>query len=193
MSVNQRITVKRLAASILKVGENRVRIKPDEVNRAIDALTREDVRGLIEEGVLYALPYVGPRTKPRRTKKGRGRRRGTKYSRKGAKEGWMEKVRSQRKYLTELLASGDLTPKFKREVYLKIKGGVFKGKNALRIYLVDNGMLKEGAAAATSVVRSPAPAKKEAKPAQAKQQAQKAAPAGAGKPLKKAEQKKEKK
>jgi large subunit ribosomal protein L19e len=193
MSVNQRITVKRLAASILKVGENRIRIKPDEVGRAMDALTREDVRGLIEEGVVYSLRYVGPRTKPRRKRKRAGSRKGTKYSRKGAKEGWMEKVRSQRKYLTELLASGDLTPKFKREVYLKIKGGVFKGKNALRIYLADNGMLKEGAAAATSVVRSPAPAKKEAKPAQAKQQAQKAAPAGAGKPVKKAEQKKEKK
>ncbi len=191
MSVNQTITVKRLAADILKVGENRVRIKPDEFSRAMDALTREDVRGLIDEGVLYALPYVGPRTKPRRERKGRGRRRGTKYSRKGAKEGWMEKVRSQRKYLTELLESGDMTPKFKREIYLKIKGGVFKGKNALRIYLVDNGMLKEGAASATSVVRSAAPAKKEAKPAAAKQQ--KAAPAGAGKPLKKAEQKKEKK
>lgn len=189
MSVNQRITVKRLAASILKVGENRIRIKPDEVGRALDALTREDVRGLIEEGVIYSLRYVGPRTKPRRKRKKAGRRKGTKYSRKGAKEGWMEKVRSQRDYLKQLLASGDLTPKFKREIYLKIKGGVFKGKNALRIYLLDNGMLKEGAAAATSVVRT-APAKKEAKPAAAQQ---KAAPAGAGKPLKKAEQKKEKK
>ncbi len=189
MSVNQRITVKRLAASVLKVGENRVRIKPDELNRAMDALTREDVRGLIEEGVVYALPYVGHRTKPRREKKGRGRRKGTKYSRKGAKEGWMERVRSQRKYLTELLSSGDLTPKFKREIYLKIKGGVFKGKNALRIYLVDNGMLKEGAVSATSVVRAAPRTRKETKPAK---QQQKAAPA-AGKPLKKAEQRKEKK
>jgi large subunit ribosomal protein L19e len=191
MSVNQRITVKRLAASILKVGENRVRIKPDEVNRAMDALTREDVRGLIDEGVVYALPYIGPRTKPDKAKKRRGRRSGTKYSRKGAKVGWMEKIRSQRKYLSEILASGDLKPEFKREIYLKIKGGVFKGKNALRIYLVDNGMLKEGAASATSVVRAAAPAKKEAKPAK---RAQKAAPAGgAAKPLKKAEQRKEKK
>lgn len=191
MSVNKTITVKRLAADILKVGENRIRIKPDEFSRAMDALTREDVRGLIDEGVVYALPYVGPRGKPRREKQGRGRRRGTKYSRKGAKETWMERVRSQRKYLSQLLAGGDLLPKFKREVYLKIKGGVFKGKNAMRLYLVDNKMLKEGAAAATSVVKAAAPVKKEAKPAAAK--AQKAAAPAAKAPAKKAEQRKEKK
>jgi large subunit ribosomal protein L19e len=155
-------TVKRLAADILKVGRNRIRIKEGEYARAMEALTREDVRGLIKDGAVYRMRYVGPRTKPPRKKKGRGKRKGKKYSRKGAKEGWMEKLRSQRKYLDELLDSGEVGQEDKRRVYLKIKGGAFKGKKALRTWLGENGILRGKEKVAGAEEREKAPRKPKA-------------------------------
>ena len=172
------ITVKRLAADILGVGVNRIRIKQGEKARAMEALTREDVRGLIDDGAVYSIRYVGPRTKPPRKKKGRGKRKGTKYSRKGKKEAWMERIRSQRKYLSELLKSGEVPAEFKRKVYLKIKGGSFRGKKALLTYLKENEMYVEKEKAE---VKKEAPKKE--KPAAKKAAHKKAAPAK--KPVKK--------
>ena len=136
-------TVKRLAADILKVGRNRIRIKEGNYTRAMEALTREDVRGLIDDGAIYSIRYVGPRTKPERKRKGTGKRKGKKFSRKSEKEGWMEQIRAQRKYLDALLKSGEVPAEYKRKVYLKIKGGSFRGKKALLTYLKENEMYDE--------------------------------------------------
>lgn len=182
-------TVKRLAASILGVGVNRIRIKDGEIQRAEDALTREDVRGLLDEGAVYCQRFVGHRTKPLGKKKRAGRRKGTKYSRKGAKETWMEKIRAQRGYLNALFDDGSLKPEYRRQIYLKIKGGAFKGKAAMLIYLKENGMLAKEVA--PKMVRSErrkerarnAPAQKKATSAPAVKAAPAAAaPASAPKP-----------
>lgn len=170
-------TIKRLAADILKVGKNRVRIKMEEYSKAMEALTREDVRGLIADGTVYKERYVGPRSKPPRKNKGTGKRKGKKYSRKSAKETWMEKLRAQRKYLEEMLESGEVAKKDKRKVYLKIKGGAFRGKKALRVYLTENGMLNEKAAKPAGEKppekKAPAPKKAAPKKAEKKPQAKK--------------------
>jgi len=173
------ITVKRLAASILKVGRNRIRIKKGEKARAMESLTREDVRGLIDDGAVYGIKKVGPRTKPPRKKKGTGKRRGKKYSRKGKKEAWMERIRSQRKYLEELLKSGEVPAEYKRKVYLKVKGGSFRGKKALLTYLKENEMYVEGKKVEKKKVAE--------KPTEAKAAPKKEAPekAPAKKPVKK--------
>jgi len=160
-------TVKRLAADILKCGVNRIRIKDGEYGRAMEALTREDVRGLIDDGAVYSLRYVGPRTKPERKRKGIGKRRGKKFSRKSEKDSWMERIRSQRAYLDVLLETGEVPAEYKRKVYLKIKGGSFKGKKALLTYLKENEMYDESK-------KKAAPAKKEAaKAAEPKKEAPK--------------------
>jgi large subunit ribosomal protein L19e len=135
-------TVKRLAADILGVGVNRVRLDKDNLGKVEEALTRADVRGLIDEGVVYAIPKkAGHRTqeKPRQR---RGRRKGNKKARTGGKSAWMVRIRSQRAYLETLLGSGELPKAHKRTIYLKIKGGAFKGKAAMRAYLAENRMLK---------------------------------------------------
>jgi large subunit ribosomal protein L19e len=135
-------TVKRLAADILGVGTNRVRLDKDNLGKVEEALTRADVRGLVDEGVVYAIPKkAGHRTqeKPRQR---RGRRKGNKKARTGGKSAWMVRIRSQRAYLEQLLGSGELPRTHKRTIYLKIKGGAFKGKAAMRAYLAENRMLK---------------------------------------------------
>jgi large subunit ribosomal protein L19e len=135
-------TVKRLAADILGVGVNRVRLDKDNLGKVEEALTRADVRGLVDEGVVYAIPKkAGHRTqeKPRQR---RGRRKGNKKARTGGKSAWMVRIRSQRAFLEQLVGSGELPRAHKRATYLKIKGGAFKGKAAMRAYLAENRMLK---------------------------------------------------
>ena len=137
------VTVKRLAADILGIGVNRVRLQTENLHRVEEALTRGDVRTLIDEGIVYAAPEkAGPRKKPPRRKK-HGSRKGAKKAREGGKSAWMERIRSQRTYLVRLIGSGELPREHKRKVYLKIKGGSFRGKAAMKAYLVENKMLQE--------------------------------------------------
>ncbi|MDD2655896.1 MAG: 50S ribosomal protein L19e [Candidatus ainarchaeum sp.] len=136
-------TVKRLAADILCVGVNRIRLDKDNLGKVEEALTRADVRGLVDEGVVYAIPKkAGHRTQDK-SRQGRGRRKGNKKARMGGgKSSWMVRIRSQRAYLEQLLGSGELPKAHKRTIYLKIKGGAFKGKAAMKAYLAENRMLK---------------------------------------------------
>ncbi|MEM5825303.1 MAG: 50S ribosomal protein L19e, partial [Thermofilaceae archaeon] len=60
MSTAATRTVKRLAASILKVGVSRIRIKPDALDKVETAITREDVKRLIKDGVIYKIPPSTP-------------------------------------------------------------------------------------------------------------------------------------
>ena len=136
-------TVKRLAADILNVGVSRIRIKPEEKKRVDEALTREDVRGLISDGIVYKIPKKGNRRSHVKKRQNTGRRKGAKQSKKRKKEAWMEKVRAQRKYLTELIKKGELSPDHKKSVYKKIKGGAFKGKRAMYNYLVETGLINK--------------------------------------------------
>ena len=136
-------TVKRLAADILGVGVNKIRLDKDNIPKVEEALTRTDVRNLLDEGMVYALPPRAGHRKKEKPRKGRGSRRGQKKAREGGKSLWMTKVRSQRKFLRELLKSGELPREHSHSVYMKIKGGAFKGKAAMRIYLVENKMIKE--------------------------------------------------
>lgn len=137
-------TVKRLAADILSVGVSRIAIDPQQIKKAAEALTREDVRGLIKDGIVYAKPVVGNRKLPPRArfrKRSYGKRKGERFSRKAAKPAWMEKIRSQRAFLKQLVADGSIEKKNKRALYLKIKGNAFKGKKQILTYLKDNKLL----------------------------------------------------
>ncbi len=137
-------TIKRIASDLLKVGVSKIRIKDEEREKAEKAMTREDVRNLIRDKVIYV--KRAKRVKKERKKKkraGQGKRKGTKNARKPSKEKWMERVRAQRKYLNQLVGEGHVPKEYKREIYLKIKGGSFRGKKAMLAYLKDNKIYKE--------------------------------------------------
>lgn len=134
-------TVRRLASDLLGIGQNRIRIRPADIKRAEEALTRSDVSALIKDGVVYKLPVQGRRKKEKRRRRGQGRMRGRATISQKAE--WMKRIRSQRKYLRELLASGQLNRKFKRALYKKIKSGIFKSKNTIFVYLKENNMMDE--------------------------------------------------
>ncbi len=135
---------RRLAAQLLKVGQNRVWIDPDKMDDVEAAITRDEVRKLIHEKIIVSLPKAGvsrSRAKTVREKKRMGRRKGA-GSRTGSghakiskKEAWMSKIRSLRKKLRELKASRIITESTYRKVYAIAGSGKFESVAELERYL----------------------------------------------------------
>ena len=137
-------TVRRLAADILKVGQNKIKIDPVSIKRAEEALTRKDVELLVTDGVIKKLPKSGRKKKEKRHNrkaKGSGNVKGKRGDNR--KQLWMMAVRAQRKYLSELLTTKVIDKKIKRNIYGKVKSGLFKSKKAMFTYLKDNNLLVE--------------------------------------------------
>jgi len=143
---------RRVAAQLLKCGENRVWIDPNRLEDVSDAITRADVRTLIASGGAFAKQKRGisrARTNYRKAQRAKGRRRGqgSRRGRKGArkptKETWMQTIRPIRRKLKELRESGKIDTATYREYYLKAKGGVFKSRPHLESHLKAEGILKE--------------------------------------------------
>jgi large subunit ribosomal protein L19e len=139
-------TVRRIAARVLKVGESRIKIKPDEVKRAAEALTTDDVRTLIREKVVWAervkgVPRIRARLKHRKKKQGR---RGSAGSRKGAKHAgctkkdlWKAKTRLQRRTLKDLKDKKALKEGVYRKAYSMIKGNAWRSRAAMLAHFED--------------------------------------------------------
>ena len=140
---------RRLAASILKVGEGRIWIDPTAVDEVANAITRQDVEELIEAGLIKRKPVKGTsraRARVREIKRKKGRRRGH-GSRKGAKgarmsrkEQWMKRIRALRRRLRELKESGEIDRKTYRLLYRKAKGGAFRSVAHLEAYIEAHGL-----------------------------------------------------
>ncbi|MFQ6074904.1 MAG: 50S ribosomal protein L19e [Candidatus Bathyarchaeia archaeon] len=142
---------RRLASEMLKVGKSRVWIDPERIGDVEVAITREEVRRLIHEGAIRALPKVGvsrARARLLHEKRKRGRRRGA-GSRSGAdtarnpqKEDWMRRIRAIRKELRELRDRRIITKSVYRRLYLLAKGGVFEDSSHLRQYIEDHRLTR---------------------------------------------------
>jgi large subunit ribosomal protein L19e len=140
---------RRLAARILKVGQNRVWIDPDRLDDVALAIRRDDVRRLIHEGAIRKVPIQGVsrgRAKKVHEKQKRGLRSGP-GSRKGkrtaslsGKEQWMLRIRAIRRYLKTLRARRIIKPRDYRRLYRLSKGGVFSTIRRVDMYIQENKM-----------------------------------------------------
>jgi large subunit ribosomal protein L19e len=131
---------RRLAADILGVGENRIRFDPERLEEIADAITREDVRALIEEGAIYAAPVKGQtRNRAKETRV----RKGGKYTTLTKKERWIMRVRPQRRYLRRLRDHGIIDRSLYRKLYLQVKAGRFKSIADIRNLLIEMGVMKK--------------------------------------------------
>lgn len=135
---------RRLAAQILKVGQDRVWIDPNRIEDVEAAITREEIRKLIHEGVIKPLKEKGvsrARARMVHEKKKKGLRRGP-GSRSGAtrakvskKEAWMNKIRALRKRLRELKAEKVITESTYRKLYVMAKSGKFASVTDMERYI----------------------------------------------------------
>lgn len=143
---------KRLAAEILDVGVSRIRIDPSRISDVAQAITREDIRKLIDEGVIWVEPehgITGYSSKIRHLKRrrglrrGHGRRRGSKNARLKTKEKWMSRIRKIRSFLRYLRDRNIVDKKTYRKLYMLAKGGYFNSLQSLKSYLREQGIVRE--------------------------------------------------
>ncbi len=145
-------TQKRMAAEILNVGKNKVWMDSDRMTEISTAITKDDIRRLIDQGAIKAkdkksVSRARARKRDEQRKKGKqsgpGTRKGAKNGRKSNKEKWMQTVRAQRELLKELRDSGKLDSRTYRDLYNKVKGGAFRSKGHLETYLKDRELLED--------------------------------------------------
>lgn len=126
---------RRLAAQILKVGQNRVWIDPERIYDVETAITREEIRKLIHEGAIKRLPEKGVsrararilhKKKKRGRQRGPGSRSGSSHAKISKKEAWMKKIRALRRRLHELKASRVITRNTYRKLYKMASSGRFE-------------------------------------------------------------------
>ncbi len=129
---------KEIVASIYGVGKRRVKIDPAHIDEVEGALTKDDLRRLVEAGIIIIEQkrgYSRVRARKLRIKKKKGRRRGP-GSRKGApgarldpKKAWMRKIRAIRRLLKRLREKGVIDRKTYRKLYRQAKGGHIRSKS----------------------------------------------------------------
>lgn len=143
---------RRLASEILGCGENRVWIDPTRMEDVAEAITRSDVRALINSKAIKAKQKAGisrGRTRYQQEQKRKGKRRGH-GSRKGAKKArapkkktWINSIRPIRSQLKEYRNQGRIDSGTYRKLYRRAKGGMYRSKARLDAHLESEGLLKE--------------------------------------------------
>jgi large subunit ribosomal protein L19e len=143
---------KRMAAEILKCGTHRVYIEPNYVDEVIMAITRDDIRNLIQQGIIQKRQKQGIskyRTNLRKERKKRGRarglgkRKGMASARNPTKRMWINTVRPLRRELKQLRDTAKIDRNVYRKMYLRAKGGSFKSVATLNRYLRENKLIKK--------------------------------------------------
>ncbi len=143
-----------MAAKIMKCGKSRVWMNPSRIADIAEAITTEDVRHLIKDGVIQAEQKTGIsnfRGKKRAAQKKKGRRRGPgsvkgkKGTRHNRKEGWMKTIRTIRKQIKEMKDKSSIDNITYRDLYIKSKSGYFRSKAHVMIYLERNNLIKKDA------------------------------------------------
>ncbi len=135
---------KRLAAQILKCSEKRIKFDPDRLSDIKESITKADIRNLIKDKAIIKIAITGVsgvRTRKRliqRRKgkqKGPGSRKGSRGARIPRKREWMNRIKAQRGLLKRLKDKKIIDKKLYRDLYLKAKGGFFRSKRHIRLYL----------------------------------------------------------
>ena len=134
--------VKKIAAKIFKIGTTRVWLSPQNLEQIASAITKDDIRGMIAEGIIKKQPEKGissARANALRLKKKKGRRKGfgkragTRKARTNPKKKWQQKVRALRQKLSELRKAKTLKADYQK-TYRLIKGNFFRDKKHLETY-----------------------------------------------------------
>jgi large subunit ribosomal protein L19e len=131
---------KRLAASVLDCGLGRVWMDESETSTISMANSRQQIRKLINDGIIYRRP-VGMHSQARHRKRiqakrlgrhrGFGKRRGTKNARLNSKWQWIRRIRVIRRTLVDFRKRQEVDKALYRKLYLKAKGNEFRNKRVL--------------------------------------------------------------
>ena len=144
-------TQKELAAKIAGVSPKRVVLDQSRMDEISEAITRHDIRSLIDDGAIKIKQAQGvSRTRARKIhnqrvkgrRKGHGRREGKANARLSDKKKWMQKIRLQRTFLKSLRDNDKITQEVYKDLYKKSKGGFFRSKRHIQLYISEHNLLK---------------------------------------------------
>lgn len=145
-------TQKRLAASVLGISSKRVKLDPERLTEIKEAITKSDIRSLMREGAITSVHKRGvsrsrARDKILQRKKGRrygkGSLKGVNTSRLSRKTAWINRVRSQREFITYLKQKGVLSVGNYRLLRNKIKGGFFRSRRHVKLFIEEYNLTKK--------------------------------------------------
>lgn len=143
---------KRLAGEVLNCSPNRTWFDPERSSEIKEAITKIDIRNLVKDGMIAKKPAnATSRVRARKMhlqkisgrKRGQGSRKGTKNARQSTKETWINNVRAQRKLLSALKEKKLVTREVYHELYSKSKGGFFRSRKHLKLYIEERNLAKE--------------------------------------------------
>ena len=143
---------RRMAASLLKCGENRVWMDNDQLDEIAKAVTKQDIRLLIDGKAIKSRQKKGissgrkkyiAKQKKKGRRSGYGSRKGAKYARFPKKDRWIRTIRPIRIYLRSLRDGKKIDKSAYRRYYMKAKGGEFRSKHHLKTHMISDGILKE--------------------------------------------------
>ena len=135
---------KTISAKLLNCSRKRVTFDTERLDEIKEAITKADLRSLIKDDAITAKPVKGisrGRAKKRQIQrnkgkqKGYGARKGKKTARLPKKKAWMNKIRLQRKFLKEVKDKKIIENKTYRDLRSKSKGGFFRSKRHIKIFL----------------------------------------------------------
>lgn len=145
-------TQRRTAAQILKVGTTKVWFDPEKLSEIREAITKSDIRSLIRAKAIKAKKTQEQsrgRTrklklqKRKGNKKGQGSRKGKATARLPRKTKWILKIRTQRALLRSLKENKRVANKDFKDLMAKAKGGFFRNKRHIKIYLQEKGIVNK--------------------------------------------------
>lgn len=143
---------RRLAAQILKVGQGRIWIDPSSIDAVEAAITREEIRKLIHEGVIKSVPEKGiSRARARilhikrkkGLRKGPGQKSGSAQAKISKKDAWRTKIRAMRRRLREWREDRAITESAYRELYNMAGSGVFKSTSEMERHAKTKGLWRK--------------------------------------------------
>ncbi|MFT7615454.1 MAG: large subunit ribosomal protein L19e [Candidatus Woesearchaeota archaeon] len=143
---------KRLAAAVLKCSPARVVFATDKLATIKEALTRSDIRDLINGKSIKSKQKTEiSKSRVRKIKaqkrkglqKGPGSRKGTANARLRPKVAWMIKIRTERGLIKLLKQRERITVNTYRDLYGKVKGNFFRNKRHIKLYLEEQKLFTE--------------------------------------------------
>ncbi len=143
---------RRTSAQLLKCGENKVWLDPARIPEIKEAITKADIRKLINDLAIQKRPDNGQsrfRARKRKMQKRKGRqqgagsKKGTPNARLDLKSAWMAKARSQRVFVKGLRDKSLIEPNVYHDVYNKIKGGFFRSIRHIKLYLEERSLFNK--------------------------------------------------
>lgn len=143
---------KRIASNVMKCGKNKVTFDITSLQSIKEAITKSDIRALVKDKVIKKKPDTGvSRSRARQIlkqkRKGRragpGRKSGTHKARLPQKKEWMNKIRAIRDLLKTLRKKEVIDAKVYRLLYRKAKGGYFRSRRHIKLYIEEHDLAKK--------------------------------------------------